>query len=254
MKKKILLALSLVAVVALSIGGTVAFLTDKAEDKNTFTIGNVDIQLTSKLKTDGAIQLMPNNTDKLTADYKITNVGDSDAYVWLRVYIPKAVEDAPGLATDNIIHWNVPGAFWYGYHNNKTYVDKAIAAGYLPAGSTGVEGADTWLVSTAVEFTEVVDGVEYNVYDVLYNSALEKNETTNVGISTIYMDERLDYVDTNNDVIKDTYGLVKNGVVYPINYDFKNGASIKVEAHAIQANGFKNVEEAHAAYVKQWTK
>ena len=45
MKKKIAVAVSLLLVVALSIGGTIAWLTDSETVTNTFTIGNVDITL-----------------------------------------------------------------------------------------------------------------------------------------------------------------------------------------------------------------
>ena len=47
MKKKILIALALVAVVALSVAGTVAFLTAKDASANVFTIGEVEIDLLS---------------------------------------------------------------------------------------------------------------------------------------------------------------------------------------------------------------
>lgn len=46
MKKKIAVAVSLLLVLALSVGGTIAWLTDSDSVTNTFTIGNVDIALT----------------------------------------------------------------------------------------------------------------------------------------------------------------------------------------------------------------
>ena len=252
MKKKILIALSLVAVVALSIGGTVAFLTSKDTTSNVFTIGEVKIELLSNdlssVTEDGKILLMPNNTDKIAADYRIKNTGKSDAYVWLRLYIPTNLEDAPGLAANNIIHWNVPGAFWNGYQTNATYIASAVKAGYLPEGTTTpVDANDTWLMTEGNNnmYTKTIDGVKYNVYDIMYKGALEAGETTNIGVSTIFMDERVDYVDGK-------WALVENGVVTPIEFDFNSGASVKVEAHAIQANGFDNVQDAYAAYQKQW--
>lgn len=252
MKKKILIALSLVAVVLLSVGGTVAFLTSKDASANVFTIGDVEIDLLSNdlssVTKDGKILLMPNNTDKVAADYRIKNTGDSDAYVWLRLYIPTNLEDAPGLAAKNIIHWNLPGAFWNGYHTNTTYINNAVTAGYLPEGTTkAVDENDTWLMTEGNNnmYTKTIDGVKYNVYDIMYKGALTAGETTNVGVSTIFMDERVDYVDGK-------WALVENGEVTTIDFDFNSGASVKVEAHAIQANGFDTVEEAYAAYQKQW--
>lgn len=245
MKKKILMALALVAVFALSIGGTIAFLTAKEEDSNTFTIGAVDIDLLSKNNSD-TVELMPNNTDKVEVAYQIKNTGKNDAYVWLRLTIPTELEDAKGLAAKNIIHWNTPGAFWNGYHTKQNYLDSAVDMGYLTAGET-VADEDTWLATQANNAmqTVIVDGISYNVYDIMYKGAIKQGEITNVGISTVFMDDRVDYVDGK-------WALVENGIVTPINYDFAKGASIKVEAYAIQANGFDTVEEAYAAYQNQW--
>lgn len=53
MKKKLTLVVSLLLVMALSIGGTLAYLTDKTDAiENTFTVGNVTIELTETFNTD----------------------------------------------------------------------------------------------------------------------------------------------------------------------------------------------------------
>ena len=53
MKKKLTTVLAIVLVVALSVAGTYAYLTDKtATITNTFTVGNVDIDLTETWNTD----------------------------------------------------------------------------------------------------------------------------------------------------------------------------------------------------------
>lgn len=53
MKKKLTTVLAIVLVVALSVAGTYAYLTDKtATIKNTFTVGNVNITLTETFNTD----------------------------------------------------------------------------------------------------------------------------------------------------------------------------------------------------------
>ena len=121
MKKKLLIGLGIVAASAALVGGTYAYLTDAAKDENVFTIGNVDVELLSAVDGDEAIKLMPNNTEKTTVDYQIENVGDEDAYVWLRVKVPSALEDTPGYAADNIIHWNYLGAYMNGYENTQKY-------------------------------------------------------------------------------------------------------------------------------------
>ena len=64
MKKKIAVAVSLLLVLALSVGGTIAWLTDSAAVTNTFTIGNVDITLSET----GAVT--NNNGDAVSNSYK----------------------------------------------------------------------------------------------------------------------------------------------------------------------------------------
>lgn len=241
MKKKFIIGLSALATLGAVVAGglaTYAFLTDLEKDENVFTIGNVDVELLSSDEVKGEIHLMPNNTDKIKADYQIKNVGNEDAYVWLRVKVPAELEDEPGLAANNIIHWNYLGAYMKGYQNTQRYIDSAKAQGY-PA---PVAEAYTW---NHLDAKHDVDG--YNVYDILYNSAIKPDEETTVGVSTIFLDERVD-------VINGQYVLVDNGeIIKVINWDFANPVgNMIVEAHAIQANGFDTVEEAYAAYVDQY--
>ena len=248
MKKKLLIGLGIVAASAALVGGTFAYLTDSQKDENVFTIGNVDIDLYSKVNSDEPIKLMPNNSEKVKADYQIANIGNEDAYVWLRVKVPAALEDVPGAAADNIIHWNYLGAYWYGYQDTQRYIDSAVAQNY----EAPVPAERTWKHLDGVQVT--IDEEVYNVYDILYAGKLGVDEVTTVGISTIYMDQRVDYIDvTDNNEDDGFWTLVKDGgTVLPINHDFNDGANFLVEAHAIQANGFATVEEAYAAYNAQW--
>ena len=244
MKKKLLIGLGIVAASAALVGGTYAYLTDAAKDENVFTIGNVDVELLSAVDGDEAIKLMPNNTEKTTVDYQIENVGDEDAYVWLRVKVPSALEDTPGYAADNIIHWNYLGAYMNGYENTQKYIDSAKAQGY----EAPVDASRTWKHLEGTYGVEI-DGEYYNVYDILYAGKLAAEEVTTVGVSTVFMDQRVDYIEEGG-----FWALVKDGgnTIVPINHDFSEGANFLVEAHAIQANGFETVEEAYAAYNAQW--
>ena len=248
MKKKLLIGLGIVAASAALVGGTYAYLTDAEKDENVFTIGDVDIDLLSAAG-DEPIKLMPNNTDKTRVDYQIKNVGNEDAYVWLRVKVPSALEDTPGLAADNIIHWNYLGAYWNGYENTQKYIDSAIKQGY----EAPVDASRTWKHLEGTYAVDI-DGEYYNVYDILYAGKLAATEVTTVGISTVFMDQRVDYIDlTDNNNDDGFWALVKDGgTIQPIDHDFRAGANFVVEAHAIQANGFDTVEEAYAAYNAQW--
>lgn len=236
MKKKLLLALSLVGVAALSIGGTMAFYTDAKEDVNTFTTENVDITLNSPLK-DSNLVIMPNNVDKTEVNYTITN-NKAAAYVWLSLKVPRALEPEIGAPENNIVHWNLKGRYWYGHHENEKF--------WAEDQTEAVPTEDTWIVPDEPQRTWTDEnGIAYYVYDILYYGALEKGETTNLGLSTIYLDERVDMVDGK-------WVIVKNSVPELINYDLSKGVGIIVEAHGIQKDGFDTVKEAYAKYMNQW--
>ena len=92
MKKKLMTVLALVLVVAMSVAGTIAFLTDTTDPiTNTFTVGNVDIDLTETFNTDTnndqenyawKAQLIPGTT--YTKDPVVTVTADSED-CWLFV-------------------------------------------------------------------------------------------------------------------------------------------------------------------------
>lgn len=244
MKKKLIIGLSAIGLAAATIGGAYAFLTDAEEAENVFTIGNVDISLLSNQELGEEVRLMPNNNKNTKVNYAIENIGQDDAYVWLRVKVPVALEDEGDASKDNILHWNFLGAFTKGHQSEQKYIDSARALGYeVPDG--GVAEEDTWTVTTVG--TEVIDEIEYNVYDLLYTGAITPGEITNIGVSTVYIDERVDYVNGG-------WVLVKDGgqTLEEIDFDFYDGANFIVEGHAIQKDGFKTVEEAYAAYNTQW--
>lgn len=248
MKKKLLIGLSVLATFGAIAGGTYAYLTDVEKDTNVFTVGNVDIDLLSAVG-DEPIKLMPNNTEKTKVDYQIKNIGNEDAYVWLRVKVPTALEDTPGAAANNIIHWNYLGAYMNGKQDNTDYITSATNQGY----QAPVTIDQTWIHLDGVYGVEI-ENEKYNIYDILYTGKLSSDATTTVGVSTVFMDQRVDYFDeTDNNVDDGFWGLVtEGGKVEKIDHDFRNGANFVVEAHAIQANGFTNVEEAYAAYNEQW--
>ena len=102
MKKKLMTVLALVLVIAMSVAGTVAFLTDTTDPiTNTFTVGNVDITLTETFNTDTnndqendawKAQLIPGTT--YTKDPVVTVTADSED-CWLFVKF----EEKNGAAT-----------------------------------------------------------------------------------------------------------------------------------------------------------
>ena len=102
MKKKLMTVLALVLVIAMSVAGTIAFLTDTTDPiTNTFTVGKVDITLTETFNTDTngdqkndawKAQLIPGTT--YTKDPVVTVTADSED-CWLFVKF----EEKNGAAT-----------------------------------------------------------------------------------------------------------------------------------------------------------
>ena len=102
MKKKLMTVLALVLVVAMSVAGTIAYLTDTtAPITNTFTVGKVDITLTETFNTDTngdqkndawQAQLIPGTS--YTKDPVVTVTADSED-CWLFVKF----EEKNGAAT-----------------------------------------------------------------------------------------------------------------------------------------------------------
>lgn len=102
MKKKLMTALALVLVIAMSVVGTYAYLTSKASVTNTFTVGQVKIKLDeAKVNTDGSLvkgaARVDNNSYKLLPGHKynkdpmVTVLNGSEAsYIKMTVTFSKA--------------------------------------------------------------------------------------------------------------------------------------------------------------------
>ena len=130
MKKKLMTVLALVLVIAMSVAGTIAFLTDTTDPiTNTFTVGKVDITLTETFNTDTngdqendawQAQLIPGTT--YTKDPVVTVTADSED-CWLFVKFEENGNPSTYLNyTSNLTAangWtqgdgtNIPANVWY---------------------------------------------------------------------------------------------------------------------------------------------
>lgn len=246
MKKKILALCLVVALAATAvIGGTLAYFTDTDEETNTFTIGNVDIDLQETFDANNAV-LRPGSqtTNKIEKKVWIENTGSEDAYVWYEWYIPSVLDSTDGsTGTNNVLHVNSNGSTWDKYRENP---------GYWPEGQTkALPLEQTWDHDPEVELklsvgpegyirTENIGGVEYNVYLVLYHGVLAPEAETTVAMNGAYLDSKVDFDGTNYTINGDK-----------INYDFTQGVNIIVKAYGIQAAGFADVYAAYNAYQAQ---
>lgn len=85
MKKKLIAVLAVVLIVAMSVTGTMAYLTDKTDEVvNTFTVGNVDIELT---ETEEVYKMVPGTN--IHKDPVVTVKSGSEA-CWLFVKVEES--------------------------------------------------------------------------------------------------------------------------------------------------------------------
>lgn len=218
MIKKIVTVLLVVALtISISIGGTLAYLSDKDAQVNTFTTGNVYIDLWEDFGDNSGIEkLLPavgsaqDDTIKNAVEKEVyvTNTGSEDAYVRVHIAIPSILDDGTS-ASANILHFN--------------YEPESIGANLWDwSKTTGEPYQGDWNVSTAE-----IDGVSYNVYTVTYGSKLAPGVSTVDAMSQVYMDSG-----------------VTNELITELKATLDDEWKIYVCAEATQAEGFADAYEA----------
>lgn len=245
MKKKSILvaAIAVMLVAALVVGGTLAYFTDTDKATNTFTVGNVSIDLIEQERGENGLQdftqkkaLYPivgsaqgdkdalgmptakNYVDKMVT---IKNNGSEKAYIRAYFAIPSALDDGyetfnAGL---NVLHFNF---------GNK--VENGVV--------TSTEGNEwQWMHGDKWNYFETnIDGINYNVYYADYYQALDAGDTTEQFVQGVYLDKSFD---------------MKDGKVYAFGKEVTldagwnwNNVSCPVFAVAVQAEGFDSASAA----------
>lgn len=220
MKKNKLIALGAAAVLSATavVGGTLAYFTDKDAETNTFTVGNVKIDLTEDFDQDNA-KLVPttgkdaegNIINAIEKKVYVTNEGSEDAYVRVHIAIPQILDsgDPDFDASSNVLHFN--------------YAKENIGEGKWDwSKTTGPEYDGDWNY-----YEQEIDGITYNVYVVTYEAVLEKEDKTVDAIHQVYLDSKV----SNEDIAK---------IKEKLGDDWK----ILVAAEGAQAEGFA---DAYAA-------
>lgn len=260
MKKKSILvaAIAVMLVAALVVGGTLAYFTDTDAAKNTFTVGNVSIELLeSSLHRENAgyangtkvDQTNPSNME-LWSDVDKLGTGNTSKYkAGDTFYTDDQIKaDAAKYTCDNV-KLN-PGQ---SYHKMPYVVNTGANDAYIrirvmiPADLDTAILDSSMYTTTAIksgEFTyaydnsgsAVRDGVKYNVYTFTRTEALKPGEMTYWNVwGTIHMD-----ADVTNEEIASLFGEGK---------PYADGTfPVLVEADAIQADGFADAAAAWAAF------
>ena len=244
MKKKITAIAVIAALVAVAIiGGTLAYVSDTDSANNTFTMGNVQIELEETFDKDNA-DLLPGSQNSVQKEVDIKNTGDEDAYVWYEWLIPSVLDSTDGsTGTNNFVHVNSFGYTWDTYRENSKY---------WPEGQTeALPLEQTWdhtkYGTEGYIGQEEVGGVMYNKYVVLYHGILEPDDATTPAMSKVYLDMHVDY-----DEEEDVYFWSDRGVdPKTIPAEMIESFDIIVRAYGIQAKGFADVYEAYQAYLAQ---
>ncbi|MDO4567453.1 MAG: SipW-dependent-type signal peptide-containing protein [Clostridia bacterium] len=267
MKKKLIaisLAVAILAVTA--IGVSIAYFTDTDNETNTFTMGNVIIDLIEQQRDEEGTALETFEQDKFlvpivgsaqdpadanglptAANYvdkvvTVENTGSLDAYVRAYFAIP-AVLDNTTDAGLNILHFNFgtrPAEADDNDQNNDGWV------------STGAN--DRWIWQNAdgswKSFDTTIDGILYNVYYADYYQTLAPEATTERFVNGVYLDANVINIGQNADgtsfITIKRPGATTETVVQ-LGFDIGDGVSCPVFAIACQAAGFATAEEAFTA-------
>ena len=255
-KKKILvLALTIAMVAILAVGGSLAYLTDTKSATNTFTVGNVKIELLeSSLHRENA---------------GVANGATSDSELWSNVeklgsnntspykagdtfYTDKQIEDNAKTYKCENVKLN-PGQSYHkmpyvkNVGKNDAYIrirvmfpadlDTAVLNSSMYT-SSALKSEFTMDYNDSAPVKRTVDGKEYtfNVYTFTRVERLAPNAMTYWNVwGTVHMD-----ADVTNEELAGFFGA---GKAYP-----ESTFPVLVEADAIQADGFATAAEAFAAF------
>lgn len=236
MKKKLVVFSLLLALVAIAVGGTLAYFMDDDEVTNTFTLGSVEIEqieeqrviddngkftdVLENFKQDKQlIPVISNDNAKNDVNFQdkivtVKNIGINDAYVQTFVAVPESLIDADVLRI-------------YG----------------------GTQGDwDTPVKVGTVEENVIVENststVKYAIYKYVYSNVLEAGKTTTPVIDGVYITQ-----ETDMDVTYDENGtaisaqFMMNGSAVE-GFEATQKVNVYVATQAIQARGFENVNKA----------
>lgn len=265
MKKKITALCLCVALLAIAVvGASLAYFTDKDEAVNTFTAGNVKIDLIEKQRdgkggledfVDGKklVPIVGSAQDKNARDElglptaknyvdKIITVQnlESDAYVRVYMAIPSALFNLED-ETHNVLHVNQPG------NNSFVGLDGTTAGKAL-----------TWSdMAKAGTYTD--GGIEYTVVYTTYADVLTKDEIAgSAAFVGVYLDKGVDYKDGKYTIsyTEKTDNDEEVKVTRDIEFDLSKGVKLPVVAVGVQAEGFTNadaaIEAAFGANYNPW--
>lgn len=254
MKKKITAIFLCVALVAIAIvGASLAYFTDTKSAKNTFTVGNVKIDLleSSLHRENAGVANGANSDSELWSDVaKLGSNNSSEYKAGDTFYTDDQIKENAAAYECTNVKLN-PGQ---SYHKMPYVVNTGANDAYIRIRVMFPADLDTAILNSSMytssainrgEFSDMVyddsgnvvrDGIEYNVYTFTRIAPLAPGEMTYWNVwGTVHMDS-----DVTNEEIATLFG---EGTAYA-----DGTFPVLVEADAIQADGFANATEAFAAF------
>lgn len=253
MKKKLTAIFLCVALVAIAVvGASLAYFTDTKSAKNTFTVGNVKIELLeSSLHRENAGVANDKTSDsELWSDVDMEGSNNTSKYkAGNSFYTDEQIKANAAQYKCEDVKLN-PGQ---SYHKMPYVVNTGANDAYIRIRVMFPADLDTAILNSSMytttalnnkEFTMTYDnagtvdrdGIKYNVYTFTRIDPLKPEEMTYWNVwGTVHMDK-----DVTNEEIASLFGEGKA---------YANGTfPVLVEADAIQADGFANAEAAWAAF------
>ena len=241
MKKKLTAIFLCVALVAIAVvGASLAYFTDTDKETNTFTVGNVKIELQETFAQDSVLIPGTNKINTVEKVVDVQNTGKTDAYVRVHLAIPAALVDQDINAYNDMLHTNFTGA--------------SAADGkwsWHPTMTSGDGWTDNGRANNNTYNTKI-DGVEYTVWVITYRTALKPNEKAEGAISQVYLDKYVNAIQNDDGSItytKPFFTDKQGGTVdesKTMNYTIAADGKIPVYvvAEGCQVDGFADAYEA----------
>lgn len=238
-KRILAIAAAFVLTIVGTAGITIAWLQDDDKQTNTFTVGDVTIDLLEYGRNEDNEQVPFESEDALkkllpvtgsaqdgtlengvVKEVTVMNTGSEDAYIRVHIAIPAILDngDPEFNAGKNILHFN--------------YDSSSVGVGKWDwSKTTGSVYEGDWNY-----YETTINEIEYNVYVVTYESKVAKDATIpEYAMSQVYLDKTV----TNEDLA----GLDNElGGTNPDEFD--GNWSIYVVAEGVQAAGFADAYEA----------
>lgn len=218
-KKKVLVVALAISMIAIAVGGTLAWFMDTDEVKNVFTVGSIDIEQIEVFDETKA-QLIPvvgedptvTTDNYIEKNVTVKSIGENDAYVQTFIAVPKILDDKGIVKL---------------YHGDKT----------------------GWGEPEEVAVDVEIDGetMKYDIYRIRHTAALTKGDVTDACLEYVYIDKAVDintYDVDGNQVIEKAHLVASDGTEITELNTVTDKLNIYVATQGVQAKGFADADAA----------